>query len=301
MLFTVDKCKRKWRNLRDAYHAEIRRIERRRNRDFILGIPYNKNIYKSKWVYFNEMEFMRNYKRRSSFRADYDNTNSNGDDYGEPDNDSQDNNFNTSINIKMEPYDDNMTEKSHSMSDHFEHDEFIFNDNKTNSDMAFEDFENMEVNESLANQSGFENVQDNHKNPSPVNNSNSKHGLKNTDLLGYGQNLSNTMNSAEKVQHLSLPSSSSLKENKGDCVCSKRSHPHVHFMENFCKKQKLMVSTTQTTSVIKNLLQIGDSDYNFLISFLPQIKKMNTLQNLQFRAKISKIVLNTLAPTMPGQ
>ncbi|XP_037827614.1 uncharacterized protein LOC119615678 [Lucilia sericata] len=39
---------------------------------------------------------------------------------------------------------------------------------------------------------------------------------------------------------------------------------------------------------------IADSDYNFLISFLSHMKTLNTLQNLQFRAKMSDLILNFL-------
>uniref|UniRef100_A0A1I8Q0U4 MADF domain-containing protein n=1 Tax=Stomoxys calcitrans TaxID=35570 RepID=A0A1I8Q0U4_STOCA len=59
-------------------------------------------------------------------------------------------------------------------------------------------------------------------------------------------------------------------------------------------------SVTNTKPVPKCPLSdySNDCDYNFLISFLPQLKRMNALQNLQFRAKMSEIVLNILSPTL---
>ncbi|XP_037819229.1 uncharacterized protein LOC119608748 [Lucilia sericata] len=80
---------------------------------------------------------------------------------------------------------------------------------------------------------------------------------------------------------------------------SKSSYDQVHFLEDLEKEeQNLMKSTRLDISHSNDLAHIGDSDYNFLVSFLPQMKKMSELQNLQFRAKMTNLMLEIMSPTM---
>uniref|UniRef100_A0A1I8PMM5 MADF domain-containing protein n=1 Tax=Stomoxys calcitrans TaxID=35570 RepID=A0A1I8PMM5_STOCA len=44
-----------------------------------------------------------------------------------------------------------------------------------------------------------------------------------------------------------------------------------------------------------------DSELNFLISFLPHMKKMTDMQNLQFRVRMSELVCKILAPSLTQQ
>ncbi|XP_065361082.1 uncharacterized protein LOC135954778 [Calliphora vicina] len=48
----------------------------------------------------------------------------------------------------------------------------------------------------------------------------------------------------------------------------------------------------------KALVEIRDPDCNFLISFLPYVKSMCQLQNLQFRAKMSELMLTILSTSL---
>ncbi|XP_030372852.1 ras-interacting protein RIP3 [Scaptodrosophila lebanonensis] len=80
------------------------------------------------------------------------------------------------------------------------------------------------------------------------------------------------------------------------CHCAKRVDEQVHFLEDLEREeQKLMQSTNQDISRCKNVLHVGDSDYNYLISFLPLMKQMSPLQNVGFRAKMGELLLQTMA------
>ena len=267
------------------------------NRDSLLGIPFNKNIYESKWAYFKEMDFMRSYKRRSNVVENYDDsTNSNGDEYGVPQNISKDTTqLHTSINIKMEPQDD--------MDNSFEHQEFMLNDSEISNDMMFEEFESIQGSDSVEEESNIENFKEEYTNPSSEDKVNIKHEFVSTDETENVPKLSSILNALERpnetpsLEENSNKKSCLLAPNKVDCSCLKRSARHVQFQEDFLKKKQKLITTTDNEPTDSCYLQhIGDSDYNFLISFLPQIKKMTALQKLQFRANMSAIVLNTLAP-----
>ena len=47
-IYVVDQCKRKWKNLRDSYRAEIKRTERRIKYDKLTGTYSADNNYKTK-------------------------------------------------------------------------------------------------------------------------------------------------------------------------------------------------------------------------------------------------------------
>ncbi|XP_017058826.1 probable serine/threonine-protein kinase mps1 [Drosophila ficusphila] len=79
------------------------------------------------------------------------------------------------------------------------------------------------------------------------------------------------------------------------CHCAKRVDEQVNFLENLEREeQQLMQSTSQDLARCKSVLHVGDSDYNFLISFLPLMKQMTPLQNIFFRAKMSELLLQTM-------
>ncbi|XP_020807645.1 uncharacterized protein LOC110183658 [Drosophila serrata] len=79
------------------------------------------------------------------------------------------------------------------------------------------------------------------------------------------------------------------------CHCAKRVDEQVHFLENLEREeQQLMQSTSQDLARCKNILHVGDSDYNYLISFLPLMKQMTPIQNVFFRAKMGELLLQTM-------
>lgn len=87
------------------------------------------------------------------------------------------------------------------------------------------------------------------------------------------------------------------------CQCAKRVDEQVNFLQSLEREeQQLMQSTSQDLARCKNVLHVGDSDYNFLISFLPLMKQMSPLQNVHFRAKMGELLLHTIQqPPMQAQ
>ncbi|KAH8303539.1 hypothetical protein KR018_002172 [Drosophila ironensis] len=87
------------------------------------------------------------------------------------------------------------------------------------------------------------------------------------------------------------------------CHCAKRVDEQVNFLENLEREeQQLMQSTSQDLARCKNTLHVGDSDYNYLISFLPLMKQMTPIQNVFFRAKMGELLLQTMQqPPMQQQ
>ncbi|XP_017015034.3 uncharacterized protein hng3 [Drosophila takahashii] len=79
------------------------------------------------------------------------------------------------------------------------------------------------------------------------------------------------------------------------CHCAKRVDEQVNFLENLEREeQQLMQSTSQDLARCKSILHVGDSDYNYLISFLPLMKQMTPIQNVFFRAKMGELLLQTM-------
>ncbi|KAI8039001.1 ras-interacting protein RIP3 [Drosophila gunungcola] len=79
------------------------------------------------------------------------------------------------------------------------------------------------------------------------------------------------------------------------CHCAKRVDEQVNFLENLEREeQQLMQSTSQDLARCKSVLHVGDSDYNYLISFLPLMKQMTPIQNVFFRAKMGELLLQTM-------
>ncbi|XP_064539958.1 serine/threonine-protein kinase phg2 isoform X2 [Drosophila montana] len=86
------------------------------------------------------------------------------------------------------------------------------------------------------------------------------------------------------------------------CHCAKRVDEQVNFLEGLEREeQQLIQSTSQDLARCKNILHVGDSDYNFLISFLPLMKQMSPLQNVTFRAKMGELLLQTMQQSQQPQ
>ncbi|KAM7356646.1 uncharacterized protein ACRADG_002301 [Cochliomyia hominivorax] len=301
---TVEDCKRKWKNLRDAYRAEIKRIEYRIEKDLLKGVYDPKYDYGSKWAYFKAMRFIKDIRRprRSNLNKDtnnvtnqnayalwdenahalsddnvnsYSNDNDNMNnslsyDQFNDDNDSvQFHQFDTTDNIKVEPeFETDM--EIHSVSD----DDVVNNDDDNTNEMYGEQL--FKEAEKLQQQAEREN----NRQSSP-------------NQTFYRSN-ENSFGNDKPINDNNASFSSS-----GRCKCSnKRSFDQVHFLEDLKKEeQNLIKSTRLDITRSDNLAHVGDSDYNFLVSFLPQMKKMSELQNLQFRAKMTEVMLNIMIPS----
>ncbi|XP_054733524.1 uncharacterized protein LOC129241299 [Anastrepha obliqua] len=230
----VKRCKRKWKNLRDAYRAEVRRIDRREERLKASGVYDSSVNIQSKWAYFEPMSFINDTRRprypSHTHRSD-DGEGSNGS-HDEPPG------FHSICDIKMEP---------HHTSDEDEYEE---------EEQLLEQFVSAAT-------------------PQAV------------------RRLSNSISVANAAEDAITSAAS--------CKCSNRADDQVHFLENLEREeQSLMQSTRMDMRRDNNTSHVGDSDYNFLVSFLPQMKRMSELQNLQFRAKMSELLLNIMTPNTGG-
>ncbi|KAM7355845.1 uncharacterized protein ACRADG_001789 [Cochliomyia hominivorax] len=309
----VDQCKRKWKNLRDAYRAEIRRSERRIERDKLMG-DYDPNTnYNSKWVYFPLMDFIGDNclrRRCACFKNENANANSNDNnntnnhqnqDYDNDDDDDVDNdvindddeerdynnseyneNMNSACDIKSEPSHNNMDSNIRNFHDNANAKQRAQEDEvEATNDMLFEEFQNIATPQAARRLSASLSL-----NKSLQQNYNTMPQQQQQQQQQQNQNI--------------IPSSSNAinKNNNNNCSkCSQRTVDQVHFLEDLGREeQKLIKSTRQDITRSNNLDHIGDSDYNFLVSFLPQMKKMTELQNLQFRARMCDMVLNIFSP-----
>ncbi|CAD7006453.1 uncharacterized protein LOC101457487 isoform X1 [Ceratitis capitata] len=229
----VEHCKRKWKNLRDAYRAEVRRSERRVERLKAAGNYDAAMDVRSKWTYFEPMSFI-NGSRRPRYNSHTHKSE------GEGSNGSHDDNsiFHSTYDIKMEP--------SHTT------DEDDFDDDD---DQLLEEFVSVAT-------------------PQAV------------------RRLSNSISVANAAEDEAVASKSGCRSE-----CPNRADDQVHFLENLEREeQSLMQSTRMDMTRDNSTSHVGDSDYNFLVSFLPKMKRMNELQNMQFRAKMCELLLNIMAP-----
>lgn len=288
--FTVDQCKRKWKNLRDAYRAEVRRSERRIERDKLTGVYDPQTNYNSKWVFFPSMSFISDIarsRRRNCCAVVDENTNSNSngnnnhehdhddsdherdDEYYE-DNHMDDENFHSAYDIKLEPtcsssHNVSMENNLHNLENTAKADE-----DEVANDMLFEEFQ------SIATPQAARRLSAN---------------------LSMNKPLQQNLQIPQQQQQQNVQPASARAPN---CKCSNRAEDQVHFLEDLGREeQQLIRSTRQDITRSNKLDHIGDSDYNFLVSFLPQMKKMSELQNLQFRARMCDMVLNIFAPPAP--
>ncbi|XP_053953235.1 uncharacterized protein LOC128860035 [Anastrepha ludens] len=233
----VEHCKRKWKNLRDAYRAELRRTERRVERLKASGDYDSSMNIGSKWAYFEPMSFINDTRRpryhSHTHRSEGEGSNGSID---EPPG------FHSFCDIKMEP---------HHTSDEDEREE---------EERLLEQFVSAAT-------------------PQAV------------------RRLSNSISVANAVED----ATTSATSRRASCKCSNRADDQVHFLENLEREeQSLMQSTRMDMRRDNNTSHVGDSDYNFLVSFLPQMKRMSELQNLQFRAKMSELLLNIMTPNTGG-
>uniref|UniRef100_A0A1I8NX12 MADF domain-containing protein n=1 Tax=Stomoxys calcitrans TaxID=35570 RepID=A0A1I8NX12_STOCA len=262
----VEDCKRKWKNLRDTFHGEVRRFARRKKRDKSLGVYDPKISYKSKWAFYDDLEFIKESKRRQKVAADDNTVDEEGaNNTMEQPSTSLDEPQPSTTEVKIkEDVDEDTTAYELGIDD----------DDETANDMLFEEFQNIATPQAARRLSAT---------------------LSLTNSLE--QNLSNDM----PEQHISNDTprlDNGVKQEKCRCPSSNsRNEDRVHFLEDLEKEeQKLIQSTKRDISRAQD--HIGDSDYNFLVSFMPHMKKMSDLQNLQFRGRMCDLVLSILAPTM---
>lgn len=291
----VAKCKRKWQNLRDAYRALVRRSECRIMKDKARGVydPNNTDRYESKWSHYQALSFIRNNRRRkrSAFELlskDYDaNTNSSNED-------GSDSQLNCGMEIKVDPY--IISDGDHYSIDDDDDDDDDDNDGTDNEQLFLEELQNSPTIQQMPRQIMLGNIPVSLKPCSelealcrqiPANIS--------VTVLPEAENSKNPQPSS-CITHSTY--NHGYKENDILTSSAERSEKRIDFLELLEKEEQKLMRSTQKDEQRSTTDHSGDPDYNFLISFLPQMKKMNDLQNLQFRTRMSELVLNILAPSL---
>lgn len=311
-LGTVDACKRKWKNLRDAYRALLRKADRRIAKDKALGVydPNNREKYNSKWIHFASLDFIKDNKRkRKRHSAEYHDdqgANSSVDDIPDPQ-------FNAIKTFKLDPSLIDIDDY-YSIDDDDE-DDYDDADDDHDEEISFEDFQLKPVPAQVPYSQNITTSQNTTASPNTapsIKVVNIPSILKHTsELEALRRQIPASISVAviPKVGNVEnhpppQPNSANKPSSiKKDCQCAssssstKNAPKHVHFLENLEQEEKYLMRSTQNDLRRSTIDHAGDPDYNFLTSFLPQMKKMSELQNLQFRSRMCEMVLNILAPT----
>ncbi|XP_005187031.2 uncharacterized protein LOC101889709 [Musca domestica] len=263
----AEKCKQKWKNFRDTYHSEVRRVERQIMRHKLMGKYDPNHDYRSKWAYMEAMSFIT--KCRRPYKS------SGGENECTSSNDENPvSNSTTGIRRSQRRVGesiDNATSSAIGSMDDGEDD-----DDEDDADMLFEEFQSIATPQAARRLSAT---------------------LSLTNSLE--QTLSNSSVEAPDTKLLMEPSTSTAANGPRKDCCKTATQAHsedrVHFLEDLEKQEQQLIKSTKH-DISRALSHIGDSDYNFLVSFLPHMKKMTDLQNLQFRGRMCDLVLTSLAP-----
>lgn len=253
-------------------------------RDRLMG-EYDPNTnYTSKWVHFAAMSFICDSKR-PRYTVDYDNANSNDHHlYDQEIMYDPEQQYHSDIYEDVKHSPTHITHEGakyefHSMQHNGEGVEE--DDDEAANDMLFKEFQNLATPQAARRLSATISMA-----------KSLKHNTQHSMPLNYQQH-TDTEPPDDNFKRTAANTKSE------DCNCSKRTDDQVHFLEDLEKEeQKLIISTRKDITRSNKLDHVGDSDYNFLVSFLPQMKKMSELENLQFRAKMCDMVLNILAPSI---
>ncbi|XP_061391584.1 uncharacterized protein LOC133326993 [Musca vetustissima] len=271
----VRQCRRKWGNLRDTYRALLRRCENRIKRDKALGVYNPKIQYAIKWTYYKELSFIKDNTRTrrnrppihqdQNINSQHSFNESQSNDIGEP-------------QTTEEPDDYEMFSAGdyrEMEGGHYEeYEEFDDNDDDDGNDqISTEQFKNLFIPEDEFRRSIS---------------ATQKSVPNNITKRTAGENVGTTTTLKAEA---STQTATTSNANKKDCNCSAQNENLLKDIHNVLKLMQQQMSTTATNN--------KDPDYNFLVSFLPQLKQMNDIQNIQFRARMSDLVLDILMPVMP--
>ena len=242
---TVDECKRKWKYLRDAYRAEVKRIEMRIVNDIKKGNFDPNHEYDCKWVCYEAMKFIEDIQRphcnkiMANLKTNFKDSYSNKNDYDDAGHDYDMDIANVEPQLELNA--DGI---------------YILSDENDINDLYKKHL-----------------LTENQKLPDPK-----------------MKSLTQQQQTPVLLGHIKRKPEPIIDTS---CKCSKLKTEQIHFLQNLEKEEENLIKSTRLDlSRSNDMAHIGDSDYNFLVSFLPQMKTMNELQNLQFRAKISELMFN---------
>uniref|UniRef100_A0A1I8NAL0 MADF domain-containing protein n=1 Tax=Musca domestica TaxID=7370 RepID=A0A1I8NAL0_MUSDO len=267
----VHQCRRKWANLRDAYRALVRRCENHQQRD-------------SKWIYYKDLSFIRENKRiRRKKRPKVDQA-------GQSICNGSTQNDNVSDLVEISEIKIELPEIGDEQRYSEDDDEDVI-------DRLYMEFEQ---------EYGWSAEETN------INSNQPQQNVKQTSAAvevscndNKRSNKSFVPKQRKDVGTATTPSSTSIEaatqttpspvanEKSENCHCSAR-------FQNLQQELRSLLKMTQT--VTKSApTHVNDPNFNFLVSFLPQLKQMNPIQNAEFRARMSSLVLNILMPTLQNE
>ncbi|XP_065361831.1 uncharacterized protein LOC135955408 [Calliphora vicina] len=104
------------------------------------------------------------------------------------------------------------------------------------------------------------------------------------------------------MEFLSEPNSPQNQESADDKPsstggnCTKRTYDQANFLEDLEKEEHNLTKSSRLGITRSNsMINVGDSDFNFLVSLLPQMKMINNLQNFKFREKMNNVMFNIMS------
>ncbi|XP_073838000.1 uncharacterized protein [Musca autumnalis] len=300
---TVDECRKKWKYLRDSYRARLNNAERRKEKSMALGIYDPDKDYVVPWMYLKEMSFLKDFVRIKKSLGTND-TNS------EIDNS------------------DNMMETENSLTD-----DGICSIEEADGIIDLDGSGNMD--EFLAIKKEFEDPSD-YLTEIKYSKEHTTIAAATTtaDIENYLPNscqepkTTTTNNIVNCLSSLNLPAAIKVKivpktsngnpppppaqilpltDNNSNKSIQTLSNPQnsqeqqkrVSFLKNLEQEEEKLIKSSQEDMQLyssSSASQVEDPDRNFLMSFLPHMKKLNDLQNLQFRTQMSQLMLNMLLP-----
>ncbi|XP_061391589.1 uncharacterized protein LOC133326998 [Musca vetustissima] len=300
----VDECRRKWKNLRDTYRACLNNAERQKEKSKSLGVYEPNKTYISNWVYLNEMSFIREFVRLKK---------SANDGVSDKDARSKNNSSSNSMDAENVMTDDGMysiKEVDFDLDDSDNLHELLaikqeFEDTTTN--LIDESNTSRETNTTMYSDienclPTFQEIKTATTTTPPASKSIQK-GLTTFNLPAAIQVKIVPKNSCAN-QPPSSPLTDNTNKNESAAALSQQhdqqqQQQRIHFLKNLEKEEEKLIKCTQddmssTASTPHHGAE--DPDRNFLMSFLPHMKRMDDLQNLQFRSQMSQLILNIFIP-----
>ncbi|XP_065361834.1 uncharacterized protein LOC135955411 [Calliphora vicina] len=301
----ADTCKRKWKIVRQSYLEEVKKLELRIAEDKLKGSYNPNNDYSSKWTFYDHMKFIDDIKKPSPIkRMTLRNSTVN-------DNNSDDNNSKTfnkihnMNNTKVEPGldldpevfipDDNTDSQMFII-------EFVSEPNSPQNQVSADDKPSStggNCTKRTYDQANF--LEDLEKEEHNLIKSAKVEPELDLDPEVYipDDDTDSQMYSIEFVSKPNSPQNQESADDKPSSTggnCTKRSNDQANFLENLeTEEHNLTNSSHMDITRSNSMINVGDSDFNFLVSLLPQMKKINDLQKFKFRSKMINVMFNIMS------
>ncbi|XP_065361832.1 uncharacterized protein LOC135955409 [Calliphora vicina] len=287
----VDDCKLKWTRLLNGYRVEVKKLELRIKEDKLNGSYNPKKEYRSKWIFYERMKFCNNFKNPSLMELG----NTFVNDINSDDNDSnQVSKFqnNTMEEVYLPDYEDNSLQEPFGMKSNFSgqnspENQDLADDRPTTSHWKC-------TKRSYAQANCLEDVEKEEHNLIKSAKVETELDLDPEVYIPDDEDY-DTDSQMSGMEFLSEPNSPQNQESDEDKTWSTGV-----LLEDIEKEEYSLIESIKVEPELEldpededddTDSQMSDSDYNFLVSFLPKMKKINELQNLQFRSKVTDLML----------